>query len=109
MVASNWFATAGGSPAAANTSPRLTSISSAERQRHGLPGERDLRIAVPRQDARHGAGAARRQYAQRIAAAHAAARDEAGEAAKIRVRPVDPLHRHAKRRVQSRIVHLHRL
>jgi hypothetical protein len=96
-VASNWSATSGGLPAAASTSPRETSISSASasasptgrrRPRRRSPSLVTMRATVLRGPAGHGTASPGRTRPAR----------RAGEAAEVEVRPVHPLHRQAERR-----------
>jgi hypothetical protein len=69
-----------------------------ERQRHGLARHGLGQVAVVGDDARHRAFLAGRLHPDAIARLDRAAGDGPGEAAKIQVRPVHPLHRQPERR-----------
>ncbi len=95
--AANWSATSGRLFGSDSTSPRAMSSSSGKSERHRLAGAGARQIAVGGDDARHLRGFARSRDDDFIAGADGPARDRAGEAAKIEMRPVDPLHGEAKR------------
>ena len=69
-----------------------------ERQRHRVARFGALLLLVGNEDGLDGRLLARSGDDDRLAARHAAARDRAGEAAEVEMRPVDPLHRQAERR-----------
>ncbi len=70
-----------------------------ERQRHRLPGDGALEVALERDDARDGRLLAAREHDDAVARPDRAAGDRAGEAAEVGARPVHPLHGQAERRV----------
>ena len=64
---------------------------------HRLPRHGDIEIGAQRDDPRNGGCPARGQNAHRIAGPQLPVGYQSREAAKIEVRTIDPLHRHAKR------------
>ena len=68
-----------------------------KRERDRLPRHRFCEIAIHGDDARHLGGAARSCHDDRIVGLDAARGDRSGEATKIKIGTVHPLHRHAER------------
>ena len=80
-----------------------------ERDRHRLPGDRLVEVAVHRHDPIDRARRAGRQHPDRVTRADRAADDAAREPAEVEVRAVHPLHRHPEALLGEVVVDGHRL